>query len=163
MSKSYLAPLATLLLWTGLTFGQVKELPPAQVPDKPKDATIIPVPPRPKDTPASTVPEKPNETPATPEKSKEAPATRLPDKTPEPPRPAHFWDGIKPSLLDACPRQMQPFTADFDYVLWSIAAPHDRIPIASTDVLGNPNAVVLNSLGNPEHEKKGPASGARLA
>jgi Putative beta barrel porin-7 (BBP7) len=73
------------------------------------------------------------------------------------------WEEGAPSLAEPFSQTPGAFTADLEYVLWFLANSRDTRPLAATDVTGSANARVVGALGDAEHEKAGPGSGARIA
>jgi len=55
------------------------------------------------------------------------------------------------------------FTVNAEYVLWYLAGRNDSSIIASTDILTNPGAALVETAGDADHTGRAPISGGRVA
>jgi hypothetical protein len=94
----------------------------------------------------------------------EAPVVSTPQGEPALPAAGSGWEPVcSPGPAEPGPTRGGMFTADMEYVLWFLANSNNAAPLATTGAFGSLGAGVVGALGDAEHARREPASGARLA
>ncbi|HYV34779.1 MAG TPA: BBP7 family outer membrane beta-barrel protein [Gemmataceae bacterium] len=76
----------------------------------------------------------------------------------------NLWDELQCTCHEMCDHCASGvFTVDVEYLLWWIGNSKDNNVVAANNILTAPGVSVLTAIGDAEHAKKSPISGARFA